>query len=143
MSELAARHLHRSGATNISVTNRTYERAAANWPSCFKGTIVPLPISSSRRCRRWDIVITSSGAPHYILNKSDMRRVIDARKQRPMFLIDIAVPRNIEPAVNDLGNIFLYDHRRPAARGGKPIAKAAPRWRSRPRRSSPKRWTGC
>ena len=56
-----------------------------------------------------DIVITSSGAPHYILHKDEMQRVIAARRNKPMFLIDIAVPRNIEPAVNELDNIFLYD----------------------------------
>ncbi len=56
-----------------------------------------------------DIVIASSGAPHYILMKDQMRKVIDARRNRPMFLIDIAVPRNIEPSVNELDNVFLYD----------------------------------
>ncbi len=56
-----------------------------------------------------DILIASSGAPHYILHKDEMQRVIAARRNRPMFLIDIAVPRNIEPAVNDLDNVFLYD----------------------------------
>jgi glutamyl-tRNA reductase len=56
-----------------------------------------------------DIVIASSGAPHYILHKDEMHRVISARRNKPMFLIDIAVPRNIEPAVNDLDNVFLYD----------------------------------
>jgi len=56
-----------------------------------------------------DIVIASSGAPHYILRKDEMQRVISARRNKPMFLIDIAVPRNIEPAVNDLDNVFLYD----------------------------------
>jgi glutamyl-tRNA reductase len=56
-----------------------------------------------------DILIASSGAPHYILHKDEMHRVIGARRNKPMFLIDIAVPRNIEPAVNDLDNVFLYD----------------------------------
>ena len=56
-----------------------------------------------------DIVIASTGATNYILSKEDMQRVIAARKNRPMFLIDIAVPRNIDPAVNDLENLFLYD----------------------------------
>ena len=56
-----------------------------------------------------DILIASSGAPHYILHKDEMQRVIGARRNRPMFLIDIAVPRNIEPSVNDLDNVFLYD----------------------------------
>src|SRR5260370_41404019 len=56
-----------------------------------------------------DIVITSSGAPHYILRKDDMQRGIAARRNKPMFLIDIAVPRHIEPAVNEVDNVFLYD----------------------------------
>jgi glutamyl-tRNA reductase len=56
-----------------------------------------------------DIVIASSGAPHYILNREDMQRVIAARRNKPMFLIDIAVPRNIDPAVNDVEGVFLYD----------------------------------
>jgi glutamyl-tRNA reductase len=56
-----------------------------------------------------DILITSSGAPHYILTSDDMQRVISARRNRPMFLIDIAVPRNIEPSVNKVDNVFLYD----------------------------------
>ena len=56
-----------------------------------------------------DILIASSGAPHYILHKDEMQRVISARRNKPMFLIDIAVPRNIEPPVNDLDNVFLYD----------------------------------
>jgi glutamyl-tRNA reductase len=56
-----------------------------------------------------DIVIASSGALHYILGREDMQRVIAARKNKPMFLIDIAVPRNIDPAVNDVEGVFLYD----------------------------------
>jgi glutamyl-tRNA reductase len=56
-----------------------------------------------------DIVIASSGAPHYIIVRDDMKKVIEARRNRPMFLIDIAVPRNIEPSVNELDNVFLYD----------------------------------
>ncbi len=107
MSELAARHLHRSGATHISVTNRTHERAV-ELAEIFRGSIVPYD-QFTARLPEMDIVIASSGAPHYILTKPEMRRVIEARKNRPMFLIDIAVPRNIEPAVNDLENIFLYD----------------------------------
>jgi glutamyl-tRNA reductase len=56
-----------------------------------------------------DILVASSAAPHYILSKEDMQRVIAARRNRPVFLIDIAVPRNIEPAVNDIDNVYLYD----------------------------------
>jgi glutamyl-tRNA reductase len=107
MSELAARHLHRSGATQIYVTNRTLERAR-EMAELFEGRIVEydrfLPTLPEM-----DIVITSSGAPFYIIRKQDMRRAIEARRNSPVFLIDIAVPRNIEPSVNEIDNVFLYD----------------------------------
>jgi glutamyl-tRNA reductase len=107
MSELAARHLRRSGASHIFVTNRTYERAQ-ELATIFQGT----PVEYTRFLGilpEVDIVITSSGAPHFVLTKEDMQRVIGARRNKPMFLIDIAVPRNIEPSVNQIDNIFLYD----------------------------------
>src|SRR5689334_19626786 len=107
MSELAARHLRRSGATHVFVTNRTHERAV-EMAKLFQGT----PVEYSRflsMLPEVDILITSSGAPHYILHKEEMQRVIAARRNKPMFLIDIAVPRNIEPSINDLDNVFLYD----------------------------------
>jgi glutamyl-tRNA reductase len=107
MSELAARHLRRSGAAHIFVTNRTYERAQ-ELALLFQGT----PIEYNRFLGilpEVDILITSSGAPHHILNKDEMQRVIGARRNKPMFLIDIAVPRNIEPSVNEIDNVFLYD----------------------------------
>jgi glutamyl-tRNA reductase len=56
-----------------------------------------------------DIVIASSGAPDYVLRKEDMQRAIAARRNKPMFVIDIAVPRNVEPSVNQIDNVFLYD----------------------------------
>ena len=107
MSELAAQHLRRSGATRIFVSNRTHERAQ-ELATLFEGTIVPYD-QLLAALPQMDIVITSSGAPHYILKKADVRRIIEARRNRPIFLIDIAVPRNIEPAVNELDNVFLYD----------------------------------
>src|ERR1051326_1441163 len=107
MSELAARHLRRSGASHVFVTNRTHERAV-EMAQLFQGT----PVEYTRfvsMLPEGHLVIASSGAPHYILRKDEMQRVISARRNRPMFLIDIAVPRNIEPSVNDLDNVFLYD----------------------------------
>jgi glutamyl-tRNA reductase len=107
MSELAARHLRRSGASHVFVTNRTHERAV-EMAKLFQGT----PVEYTRfvtMLPEVDILIASSGAPHYILHKEEMQRVIAARRNKPMFLIDIAVPRNIEPSVNDLDNVFLYD----------------------------------
>lgn len=107
MSELAARHLRRAGASQIFVTNRTHDRAV-ELADIFQGRVVEYD-RFGQALPEVDILIASSGAPHYILKKDDMRRVIDMRRNRPVFLIDIAVPRNIEPAVNDLDNVFLYD----------------------------------
>jgi glutamyl-tRNA reductase len=107
MSELAARHLHRSGASHVFVTNRTWDRAV-EMAKLFQGT----PVEYTRfvsMLPEVDILIASSAAPHYILRKDEMHRVIAARRNKPMFLIDIAVPRNIEPAVNDIDNVYLYD----------------------------------
>ncbi len=107
MSELAARYLHRSGADQIFVTNRTHDRAV-EMAELFRGSVVDYNRFVAK-LPEIDIVITSSGAPHYILHKEEMKRVIEVRRNRPMFLIDIAVPRNIEPSVNGLDNVFLYD----------------------------------
>ncbi len=107
MSELAAKHLRRSGASDVYVANRTYERAL-EMAKMFQGTAVEYS-QFTAMLPKSDIVITSSGAPHYILHKEDLQRAISARRNRPMFLIDIAVPRNIDPAVNGLDNVFLYD----------------------------------
>ena len=107
MSELAARHLRSSGASHVFVTNRTHERAI-EMAALFQGT----PVEYTRfvaMLPEVDILIASSGAPHYILHKDEMQRVIAARRNKPMFLIDIAVPRNIEPSVNEIDNDFLYD----------------------------------
>jgi glutamyl-tRNA reductase len=107
MSELAARHLRRSGASHVFVTNRTHERAV-EMAKLFQGTPVEYQRFTSM-LPEVDILIASSGAPHYILHKDEMQRVISARRNKPMFLIDIAVPRNIEPSVNEVDNVFLYD----------------------------------
>jgi glutamyl-tRNA reductase len=107
MSEAAARHLHRCGASRILVTNRTEERAH-EMARLFDGEVVPYT-GFLAALPRVDIVITSSGAPHYIVLKDQMKKVIEARRNRPVFVIDIAVPRNVDPAVNELDNVFLYD----------------------------------
>lgn len=106
MSELAARHLRRSGA-EIRVTNRTESRAR-ELAELVQGTIVPYE-DFRAQLRDIDIVITSSGASDYLLTREEMKQIIGARRNRPMFLIDIAVPRNVEPSVNEIDNVFLYD----------------------------------
>ncbi len=107
MSELSARHLRRSGASHIFVTNRTHDRAI-DLANLFQGTPVEYTKFLSL-LPEVDILIASSAAPHYILHKAEMQHVIGVRRNKPMFLIDISVPRNIEPAVNEVDNVFLYD----------------------------------
>jgi glutamyl-tRNA reductase len=107
MSEAAARHLARNGVTRILVTNRTEERAL-EMARLFNGAVVPYS-EYLAALPEIDIVITSSGAPHYVLTSEHVKRALDKRRNRPVFLIDIGVPRNIEPAVNQLENAFLYD----------------------------------
>jgi glutamyl-tRNA reductase len=107
MGELAAKHLHRSGAKRIFVTNRTWERAE-QMAALFKGT----PVDYNRFLSilpDMDIVIASSGASNYILGREEMQRVSAARKTRPIYLIDLAVPRNIDPAANNIEGVFLYN----------------------------------
>jgi glutamyl-tRNA reductase len=107
MGELAAKHLRRSGAKKIFVTNRTRSRAE-EMARLFDGRVVEYSAFPDM-LHQADIVIASSGAPNYILTRDDMQRVIAERRNKPMFLIDIAVPRNIDPAVNEIDNVFLYD----------------------------------
>jgi glutamyl-tRNA reductase len=107
MAESAARHLRRAGVSEIVVTNRTRSRADAIAEE-FNGRAIDYD-GFSATLPDVDILIASSAAPHYILTRDQVRDVIGRRRNRPMFLIDIAVPRNIEPAVNELDNVFLYD----------------------------------
>lgn len=107
MSEGAARHLMRAGASEIFVTNRTLARAQ-ELAVIFGGEAVAYE-NFPQRLADMDIVITSSSAPTYILTPEMMRRALDHRKRRPMFLIDIAVPRNIDPAIQKLEHAFVYD----------------------------------
>jgi len=107
MAESALRHLRRAGVSEILIANRTRERAEALAQE-FSGRVIDYA-SLLDSLPEVDILLASSGATHYILTRDQMRAVISRRKNRPMFLIDIAVPRNIEPAVNDLDNVFLYD----------------------------------
>jgi len=107
MSESAARHLRRAGVSEILVTNRTHGRAQ-EMAEEFQGRAIEYE-NFLIALGDVDIVIASSGAPHYIITKDQMKSVIGKRRTRPMFLIDIAVPRNIEPSVNELEGVFLYD----------------------------------
>jgi glutamyl-tRNA reductase len=107
MCELAARHLIAHGAGKIFVSNRTYERAVA-LARKFNGEAVPFE-KLYDTVDRADIIISSTGAPHTIFRKEHGERFLKTRKNRPMFFIDIAVPRDIDPGLNDLDGIFVYD----------------------------------
>ncbi len=106
MSELTAKHLVSNGVARVLVVNRTFERAQ-EMAARFSGTAVPLR-DLYEAVRESDIVISSTAATEYVVTKRDARAGV-AQRTRPLFLIDIAVPRDIEPAVNDLGGVFLYD----------------------------------
>jgi len=107
MSEGAARHLMRAGAAGIFITNRTPERAQ-ELARVFNGEVISYN-TFPQRLGEMDIVITSSGAQGFVITRDMMRRAIEARKNQPVFLIDIAVPRNVEPAVSQIEHAFLYD----------------------------------
>ena len=107
MSELAAKHLLRSGASAIFVSNRTYDRAV-ELAQAFHGTAIRFEQLLDHVAKA-DIVISSTGAPHFVLQKEQVEKLLAARKNRPMFFVDIAVPRDIDPAVNALNNAFVYD----------------------------------
>ena len=107
MCELAARHFVSNGISKVLVTNRTFERAE-KMAAEFQGKAVHFD-SFVEHLVEVDIIMTSTGAPNFILGKRQMEEVIKRRKNRPMFLIDIAVPRDIDPKVNNIDNIYLYD----------------------------------
>jgi glutamyl-tRNA reductase len=107
MSELAARHLISNGARNILVSNRTFEKAV-ELARDLKASAIRFD-SIEDEMGRTDIIISSTGAPTFIIKKDMVERVIHQRRNRPMFFIDIAVPRDVEPAVNEVENVYLYD----------------------------------
>jgi len=107
MSELAARHLLAHGAASIFVANRTYDRAI-RMANEFNGQAIEFS-RLYETCDRADIVITSTGAPHFIFRPEHGEKFLARRKNRPMFFIDIAVPRDVDPELNKLDGIFVYD----------------------------------
>lgn len=107
MAELAAMHLLQAGIDEIVVVNRTRERAV-ELAQRFHGRAAGFEELPSRIAEA-DIVITSTGSPEPVIRARDLGPVLRTRKNRPMFFIDIAVPRDIDPDVNSLDNVYLYD----------------------------------
>ncbi len=107
MSEIAARHLLARGAGPIFVANRSYGRAQT-LAERFGGSAVRFD-DLYGHCEQADIVISSTGAPVTIFRREHGERFLSRRKNRPMFFIDIAVPRDVDPEMNKLDGIFVYD----------------------------------
>jgi glutamyl-tRNA reductase len=107
MAELSARHLISGGVREIIIVNRTYERAV-EMAREFKGTPVMFR-EFPHYLKNVDIVIASTASPKFIIRPDDVIEVMKERKHRPMFFIDISVPRNIDPLVNNVDNAFVYD----------------------------------
>jgi glutamyl-tRNA reductase len=107
MSELAARHFVGNGIKSVIVTNRSFDRAV-ELARGFGGTPVPfdryaqyLPLA--------DVVLGSVTTSGYLFGPSQLHDVLRARRRKPMFFIDLGVPRNFDPAINDLDNVYLYN----------------------------------
>ena len=107
MSELAARHLMAHGCESIFVSNRTYDRAVG-LAHKFNGQAIRFD-DLYEQCDRADIVITSTGSPQAIFHREHGEQFLSRRKNRPMFFIDIAVPRDVSPEMGKLDGIFTYD----------------------------------
>ncbi len=104
--ELVARHLHEQGIDKIIVANRTVERAQ-ELAQLFNGEAIALA-DIPQRLIEADIVISSTASQLPILGKGAVERALKARKHRPIFMVDIAVPRDIEPEVSELNDVYLY-----------------------------------
>jgi len=124
MSELAARHLLRQGVSAIHIANRTYARAE-EMAAEFQG--VPVAFEKfPELLPEVDIVIASTGAPGYIMTAQMVASAFRRRRNRPLFLIDIAVPRDIDPAAGDIDNVYLYniDHLQDVVDTNKEVRRA-------------------
>jgi glutamyl-tRNA reductase len=106
MCELAAKHFINSGTAGLMVTNRTFARAE-RLAEEFSGEAVPFE-GFIEQLHRADIVLSSTGAEHSIISARDVEDVVRRRRFKPMFFIDIAVPRDIDPKVNDVESAYLF-----------------------------------
>ena len=107
MAELAAEHLVGQGVAEVVVANRTLSRGM-ELAKRFHGRAVSFD-ELLGQLEQVDIIISSTGSPTIILRQADVRPVMRARRNRPLFFIDIAVPRDLDPDLNDMENVYLYD----------------------------------
>ena len=107
MGEQTVRHLQGNGIGTVLVTNRTFQRAIELARQC-NGTVVPFE-QWHKQLRLADVVIGSAGGTEYLLVPTVVGEVLRERHRRPLFFIDLGVPRNFDPRLNELDNVFLYD----------------------------------
>lgn len=107
MAELALEHLQRQGVARFIIANRTLERGV-KLAQRFGGRAVSLD-ELAEQLLAADILISSTGSDSYLLTAEHVKAAMKRRKQRPLFLIDIAVPRDLDPAINELDNVYLYN----------------------------------
>ena len=107
IGEVVLRSLRAAGARTTLVANRTFSRADALARECGGAAVHfdQLPANLARA----DIVISSTDAPHYVIRRCDVENALRARRGRSLFLIDIAVPRDIEPSAAELAGCYLYN----------------------------------
>lgn len=106
MAELTAEHLHSEDVTQVFVANRSHGRAV-ELAKRYSGHAIHFD-GIPEQLLLCDIVIASTGAPHYVINEDHVRRALEHRRDRSLFLIDLSVPRNIDPAVANLEGAYVY-----------------------------------
>ncbi len=107
MAEIAVENLIRNRVGTIYVANRTFERGVA-LAQKFNGQAIRLE-ELAAFVQQVDIIISSTGAPDFVLQREQVKELMRSRRNRPVFFIDIAVPRDIDPAINGLPNCYVYD----------------------------------
>ena len=107
IGEMTVKNLYSRGVSTVVVANRTYEKAR-ELAGLFKGSAVRFE-EVTEALKAADIVISSTSAPHYILKAPDIAAVMKGRNNSPLFLIDLGLPRNIDPAANEVDNVYVYN----------------------------------
>jgi glutamyl-tRNA reductase len=107
IGELTVKNLYSRGVLTVVVANRTFEKAV-ELARAFRGSAIRFE-EIAQALKEADIVISSTSAPHYILKAQDIAAVMRGRNNNPLFLIDLGLPRNIDPAVNEVDNVYVYN----------------------------------
>jgi glutamyl-tRNA reductase len=107
MGELTAEHLQAYGVRSVFVANRAFERAQ-DLARRFSGEAIQFD-QLAEKLRTADIVIASTSAPHYVVERSDVQTALGSQKRRNLFLIDLSVPRNLDPAIGEVEGAYLYN----------------------------------